>query len=353
MAHRFKAILICLLIPVLSYGQINFFRTHSEVVTGMADILTTVVTGVTETTATGGGNVLTDNGSSVTDRGICWTTHGNPVITDSHTHDGTGTGIFASDITGLSAGTAYWVRAYAINGNGTAYGLNVYFVASTAAKTLPSVTTGAISDIVNYAAIGSGNVTATGNDPPVTARGLCWSTSINPDLTNFYSVEGSGLGSFSGSMTGLASCTMYHVRAYATSGAGTAYGDDVMFMTCRYPSLPNNWVFHWGAKISGTVTDYRGACSTARTFCGILIDYFDGVEYPGLEAIYGDQLIYIAHNPVAVGDRVYDYDPNNCACGYFLSDGWYVAHIVHSTALYIVHLESSIITAVTTYDDGC
>jgi len=71
--------------------------------------------------------VTSDGGSSVSARGVCWSTGSTPSIADSKTTDGTGTGIFTSNITGLTSNTTYNVRAYATNGAGTGYG-NAIFI---------------------------------------------------------------------------------------------------------------------------------------------------------------------------------------------------------------------------------
>jgi hypothetical protein len=90
-------------------------------------VSTTSISDITTITATGGGNVTSNGGSSVNARGICWSTSSNPTTADSHTSDGTGTGSFVSNLTSLAPGTHYWVRAYAINSMGTAYGNEVGF----------------------------------------------------------------------------------------------------------------------------------------------------------------------------------------------------------------------------------
>ena len=90
-------------------------------------VTTTAVTGITQTTATSGGNVTADGGLPVTTRGVCWGTASNPAVTGNHTTDGNGTGVFTSSLTNLTAGTTYYVRAYATNGAGTYYGSNVSF----------------------------------------------------------------------------------------------------------------------------------------------------------------------------------------------------------------------------------
>jgi len=86
-----------------------------------------VVADITQTTALCGGTVASDGGSAVTARGICWSTGTNPTIAGSKTTEGAGTGGFTSTITGLTANTAYHLRAYASNRSGTGYGSDVSF----------------------------------------------------------------------------------------------------------------------------------------------------------------------------------------------------------------------------------
>lgn len=89
-------------------------------------VLPTVTTmapsNVTTTLANSGGVAKCNVGASITSRGICWSTSANPTTADSKTTDGTGAGAFTSLIDGLSANTTYYIRAYAINSVGTAYG---------------------------------------------------------------------------------------------------------------------------------------------------------------------------------------------------------------------------------------
>ena len=66
---------------------------------------------------------------------------------------------------------------------------------------------------------------------PVTARGVCWSTSSIPTTADSKTVDGTGIGSFKSAITGLASGTTYYVRSYATNSAGTIYGTEVSFTT--------------------------------------------------------------------------------------------------------------------------
>jgi len=90
-------------------------------------VSTANLTAITDTTATSGGEVTADGGATVTALGVCWNTTGNPTIADNLTTDGTGTGIFTSSLTGLTANTTYYVKAYATNAVGTAYGTEKTF----------------------------------------------------------------------------------------------------------------------------------------------------------------------------------------------------------------------------------
>ena len=112
------------LVSVPSYGSLVLIGagTVTESASLVPVVSTTEVTSIGTTTATSGGYVSTDNGYSVTARGVCWNTTGTPTTLNSKTTNGTGTGTFTSSLTGLSTATTYYVRAYATNSQGTGYG---------------------------------------------------------------------------------------------------------------------------------------------------------------------------------------------------------------------------------------
>jgi hypothetical protein len=174
-----------------------------------------------------GGNVTSDGGALVTSRGVCWNTATSPTITNSKTTDGTGTGSFKSNLTGLTGNTKYYVKAYATNSAGTAYGNELSF---TSGAVIPTLSTTAIILTTTTTATSGGNVTSDGG-APVLARGVCWSTSKNPTITNSNTSDGSGTGIFMSSITGLTTGNIYYVRAYATNNLGTAYGNEISFST--------------------------------------------------------------------------------------------------------------------------
>lgn len=191
-------------------------------------MLTTAdITEITGNSAKGGGNVTGNGGAEVTARGVCYGTSENPTIDGDKTADDKGTGEFVSSLTGLKGNTTYYVRAYATNSAGTAYGAQVSF---TTLVDLPVVTTAAAINVTKTGAISGGEVTYDGGGD-ITARGLVWSMSENPTINDNNIDGGSGTGVFISTLDGLDLSTTYHVRAYATNSAGTAYGDDISFTT--------------------------------------------------------------------------------------------------------------------------
>ncbi len=185
-------------------------------------VTTDSVTGISTTFATSGGNIPTDGGAPVTARGVVWDTASNPTTANSKTLDGNGSGSFTSQATNLTAGTTYYLRAYATNDAGTSYGAQVTF-RTLDSTGIPTVTTASVSNIMVKTADCGGTVTAWGGDS-VTARGVCWNTSGNPTIADNKTVNGTGLGSFTSTLYPLTSSTTYYVRAYATNNKGTAYG---------------------------------------------------------------------------------------------------------------------------------
>jgi hypothetical protein len=117
-----------------AYGSDITFTTES----GLPLLTTTPVSAVTYATATCGGNITSEGAGAVISRGVCWSTGANPTTDpDTKTLDGSGTGNFESSITGLTANTTYYVRAYATNIAGTSYGNQI-----TLTTTLPLPTNG-------------------------------------------------------------------------------------------------------------------------------------------------------------------------------------------------------------------
>ena len=187
----------------------------------------TAIGNVTSSSAFYRGNVTSAGSSPVTARGVCWSTTQTPTIAGNHTTNSGGTGAFTGYITGLSPSTTYYVRAYATNSVGTAYGEQKTITTS---PTLPTVTTNNVTNIATTSATCGGQVTFNGG-ATVIARGVCWSTSQYPTDADNHTTNGTGIGSYTSNITGLIPNTTYYVRAYATNSAGTAYGEQKSFTT--------------------------------------------------------------------------------------------------------------------------
>ena len=164
------------------YGKTVAFTTKDILKLTTAD-----VSEITATSAVSGGNITNDGGSPITARGVCWSTDPNPTISSNKTTDGSGTGSFTSNLSGLTIDVTYYVRAYATNASGTAYGLSFYFNTLTAG--FPILTTTAISAVSATSSASGGNITSDGG-AIITARGVCWSTSSNPTISNNKTTDG-------------------------------------------------------------------------------------------------------------------------------------------------------------------
>jgi hypothetical protein len=121
--EMFRLILIFTLISFLSSCETDLIKPDAQKPT----LISTVISDITQTSAISGGNIVSDGGSSITERGVCWFTSENPTISDFKTSDGTGAGTFTSNINNLFPGKLYHVRAYAINSEGVGYGPDIVF----------------------------------------------------------------------------------------------------------------------------------------------------------------------------------------------------------------------------------
>jgi len=234
----------------------------------LAELTTADVTGNTAGTAVSGGNIASDGGSEVTVRGICWAATANPTTGNSKTTNGGGTGIFTANMTGLTPGSSYHVRAYATNSVGTAYGNDVPFTAS---PVTPTLTTAAITSPTRTTAVSGGDITNNGG-AAVTTRGVCWGTSSGPLATGLHTSDGTGSGTFISNITGLSPSTTYYVRAYATNSAGTSYGNERSFTTnpVQVPSVTTASITNVTlitAVSGGNITDDNGAAVIEKGVC--------------------------------------------------------------------------------------
>jgi hypothetical protein len=259
------------------YGEQISFTTARN--TTLPTVSTVSYSNVTHNSATVSGTVSDDGGAGVTERGICYSTSSSPTASLTGIINGSGTGSFNCTLTGLSAGTTYYVRAYAINSVGMAYGEQISF---TTAKniTVPVVETGSCFDVSNNSVTVSGAVSDDGG-ANVTQRGICYSGFQYPTINSDKVSGGSGTGSFDCTLTGLSENHIYYARAYATNSAGTAYGEQISFVTAKDITVPvvetGIYPFVWSnsAIVFGAVTDDGGSSVTRRGICYSISPYPD------------------------------------------------------------------------------
>jgi len=228
---------------------------------------TTLGTALAKSVPTGG-NIPTSYTETPSEIGIAWGTLSNPNIIANNKIEyiPAGLGPYSITLSGLSPSTTYNIRAYAIITSGTAYADNVTF---TTQSGVASLTTNAVTDITASTATCGGNITNDGGDT-ITERGVCWNTSSSPTIANSRTIDGSGTGSFISSLTGLSSSSTYYVRAYATNGVTTSYGNEQSFITSAgvglildlYPSA------HHAYSLRKLRTLYTGASLRVRRTVG-------------------------------------------------------------------------------------
>lgn len=255
------------LVYVLTMGLLLMFLNscEDEDTKSVAILTTTEISEITQSSAVSGGDITDDGGTTVTTRGVCWSTNETPTIDDSKSTNGSGIGSFTADISSLAAGITYYVRAYAINSEGVGYGNTISF------KTLepidlPTLTTTDVTEIRRTTAVSGGNITDDGG-VAVTARGVVWSKAEAPTIADNKTENGEGKGSFISNITDLDPNTTYHIRAYATNSEGTSYGNALSFKTLDLPTLTTTEVTEiteTTAVSGGDITDDGGVAVTAR-----------------------------------------------------------------------------------------
>lgn len=200
------------------YGQEEIFTTASSGECNLPTVTTNPVNSITTNSATGGGNVTASGGCEPTVKGVCWSTAMNPTTANSHTTDGSGTGSFSSSITGLNCGSTYYVRAYATNSSGTAYGNQVSF----------TTTSNATATITGFSSVTSTSFTAncdvTSSCSNITSRGIIYALSPGVTFPSNSQICGSGTGTYNCTpYTTLSPSTTYYVKSYAIVNGSAIY----------------------------------------------------------------------------------------------------------------------------------
>jgi uncharacterized protein (TIGR02145 family) len=240
-----------------AYGNELTFTTLTPVV---PTVTINPIDLITNVSARSGGAITSDGGAAILSKGVVWSTFVNPTISNSKTTDSSGIAPFISQLTGLLGDSVYYVRAYATNATGTGYSSQLNFKATPAI--LATITTTSVSGITNSKAFSGGNISSNGGGI-ISARGLVWNTATGPTLSNFKTTSSGTVGIFTDSLLGLNPGTTYYVKAYVTNSAGTAYGNELTFKSLdTLPTVstkPITGITQTGAASGGIISLTGGA----------------------------------------------------------------------------------------------
>jgi uncharacterized protein (TIGR02145 family) len=240
---------------------------------GLPIVNTASVTNITDTSAVSGGNITNDGGFPVTARGVCWNSSQNPTIDNSKTLDGTGSGIFTSNLKDLSPKTIYYVRAYATNVTGTTYGDNQTFTTSTQA---PEANTCAATDKTTTTATLNGSVNAHDSSTTVTFEyGTTTSYGMSISATPG-TLTGNTLTAVSAGITGLTPNTTYHFRVKAVNSGGTDYGNDQSFTTSTQSPEANT---NEATNKTATTATLNGSVNAHNSSTTVTFEYGTTISY--------------------------------------------------------------------------
>jgi uncharacterized protein (TIGR02145 family) len=209
---------------------------------------TLAVTGLTDISAFSGGNILSNGGALVTEKGLCWKKGYNSSVTDNLVINSEDSLKYTSQMTELEAGSAYCVRAYAKNSAGVGYGNSVYFTTYPKVPFISDVSTNSITS--NSATLSGHFVFGTGLI--VYSTGLCYSRSPHPDLSNSFVASDVVSDTIKINLSALLSNTVYYVRLCVllrlvnTTNYYAVFGNESNFTTKAIPVPPS--------IITGTVT---------------------------------------------------------------------------------------------------
>jgi hypothetical protein len=220
--------------------------TTQQIAATVPTIETYPVTDIMAESATGNAIILSSGGASITARGFCYNTTGNPTTSDSKTTGGTSTGTFSHSISSLSDNTTYYVKAYATNSEGTAYGNQVSF--TTYENAVPTVLSCAAPTFINdTSATICGEVTDNGGSDIL---GFGFKYGLSSGNLNLTANAIGSESNFYADLFNLTAGTTYYYRAVATNDSGEGLGAIYSFTTSQ-PQPTNFCLVKVGEKYVG------------------------------------------------------------------------------------------------------
>lgn len=207
------------------------------------EIQTQSINGITSLSANCGGIISSDGGSPIIQKGLCYSKQPNVDINDSILINQAASFTFTMAIFPLQPSTTYYVRAYATNQLGTAYGTEYSF--TTIGE--PVVTTTAVSNIVYNRATIEGVVVSDGGSS-ILQCGVCYNTTSSPSINDKLAPATTALGSFLTTVGGLSPVVTYYARAFVRTQAGTFYGNELSFTSSAWSCTDSLTYYHLAAN---------------------------------------------------------------------------------------------------------
>lgn len=251
-------------------GDVLSFTTAGQ--RTIPTVQTTETSNLGETSARLNGRITSDGHSPILSKGFYWGTDSQPVQNGAQVVSASEGNSFLYDLGNLTAGTTYYVCAYAENGEGTGYGEVVSF-STQAATTAPTIGTTTVSDITETGASLTAEITSDGG-MEITEKGFCYSsTNAEPSINDSKVTSMTEGNSITGTLNELTANTAYYVRAYATNGKGTSYGAVQQFTTADNRTAPTvgtttvSNITETGASLTAEITSDGGLEITEKGFC--------------------------------------------------------------------------------------
>ena len=228
---------------------------------------------VTQTTCSANATLFDVGGASgVSEHGFCYslTPDLSGIIDYTKLGPKKTKGDFEGEVDGLAPGTKYHLWSYATAGNETIYGNSLTFDTPPLEK--PTLGTLDLTEVTSHSALSGGLILSNGG-AEITVSGVCWNTSPNPTTANFKTSDGTGSGIYESLLTGLEPDVKYYIRAYATNGVGTGYGDELNFITPLEPEAPQVLTkpvedITWNSAVGGGIITSEGSSEvTERGLC--------------------------------------------------------------------------------------
>jgi hypothetical protein len=219
-----------------------FVTCQKEIKNALPTVVTDNISSISNTSALVNSEITSDGGANIVARGICWNTSTNPTINNSKTIDSVLTGKITSKLTGLTKNQKYYVRAYAINNVGIAYGEEKSF--STDSVNLPTLSIFTETQTVGYYGSNvppiffgrvinaklSGTILSTGNSV-ILSKGICWGRKANTSIANTIIKDTTSGTTISVTIPHLAIDSIFYARAFATNETGTVYSNEITINT--------------------------------------------------------------------------------------------------------------------------